>query len=114
MVSRIIETNGAAVRITEGGAGDPALVLLHYWGGSARTWQRVSDRLGGQVRWVAVDQRGWGGSIATDRRYDLAAMADDVEGVVRAIDLRRYVLVGHSMGGKVALIVAARCGRRSR
>jgi pimeloyl-ACP methyl ester carboxylesterase len=106
--TQFVETNGAAIRITEGGAGEPALVFLHYWGGSARTWQRVIDRLGGQVRWVAIDQRGWGGSVATDGRYDLAAMADDVESVVRALDLRRYVLVGHSMGGKVAQIVATR------
>src|SRR6516165_9303213 len=108
MSSRIIQTNGAAIRIAEGGAGEPALVFLHYWGGSARTWQRVIDRLGGQVRWIAIDQRGWGGSVATDGRYDLAAMADDVESAVRALDLRRYVLVGHSMGGKVAQIVATR------
>jgi len=106
--SCVIETNGAAIRIAEGGAGEPALVFLHYWGGSARTWQRVIDRLGGQVRWIAIDQRGWGGSVATDGRYDLAAMADDVESVVRALDVRRYVLVGHSMGGKVAQIVATR------
>jgi pimeloyl-ACP methyl ester carboxylesterase len=105
---RVIETNGAAIRVAEGGAGEPALVFLHYWGGSARTWQRVIDRLGGRARRVALDQRGWGGSVATDGRYDLAAMADDVEGVVRAFDLRRYALVGHSMGGKVAQIVAAR------
>jgi pimeloyl-ACP methyl ester carboxylesterase len=108
MPGRIIQTDGAALRVAEGGAAEPALVFLHYWGGSARTWQRVSDRLGGQVRWVAIDQRGWGGSSATDGRYDLAALADDVESVVAALDLRRYVLVGHSMGGKVAQIVAAR------
>src|SRR6516225_4065941 len=108
MSTRIIQTAGAAIRIAEGGAGEPALVFLHYWGGSARTWQRVIDRLGGQVRWVAINQRGWGGSVATDGRYDLAAMADDVDSVIRALDLRRYVLVGHSMGGKVAQIVAAR------
>jgi pimeloyl-ACP methyl ester carboxylesterase len=105
---RIIETYSVAIRVAEGGTGEPALVFLHYWSGSARTWQRVIDQLGDQVRWVALNQRGWGGSIAIDGRYDLAAMADDVEGVVRALDLRRYVLVGHSMGGKVAQIVAAR------
>jgi pimeloyl-ACP methyl ester carboxylesterase len=47
-------------------------------------------------------------AIATDGRYDLAAMADDAQGVVKALGLHRYVLVGHSMGGKVAQIVAAR------
>jgi len=108
MSHRIIQTDGAAIRIVESGVGEPALVFLHYWGGSARTWHRVIDRLSGQVRCVAIDQRGWGDSIATDARYDLAAMAHDVESVIRALDLRRYVLVGHSMGGKVAQIFAKR------
>src|SRR5262249_45276330 len=46
--------------------------------------------------------------IATDGRCDLAAMADDVQGVIGAVGLQRFVLVGHAMGGKVAQIVAAR------
>ena len=49
-----------------------------------------------------------GESIATDGRYDLGAMADDFQGVVAALGLQRYVLIGHSMGGNVAQIVAAR------
>ena len=67
MSSRIIQTNGAAIRIAEGGAGEPVLVFLHYWGGSARTWKRVIDRLSGQIRWVAIDQPGWG-SCGRSRR----------------------------------------------
>ena len=105
---RTIQTQGAAIRITESGSGEPACVFLHYWGGSGRTWDDVIDRIDGRVRCVAVDQRGWGDSIATDGRYDLAAMADDVQGVTLALGLQRYVLVGHSMCGKVAQIVAAR------
>jgi len=105
---RIINTNGAAIEVAETGDGEPALVFLHYWGGSSRTWQEVIERLGGRPRAIALDQRGWGGSVATDGRYDLGAMADDAEAVARALGLKRYVLVGHSMGGKVAQIVAKR------
>ena len=90
------------------GAGDPALVFLHYWGGSSRTWQEVIRRLGGEPLAIALNQRGWGGSVATDGRYDLHAMADDVEAVVRMLGLKRYVIVGHSMGGKVAQTLAKR------
>jgi pimeloyl-ACP methyl ester carboxylesterase len=68
----------------------------------------VIDRVDGRARCVAVNQRGWGESHATDGRYDLAAMADDVQAIVAALSLQRYVLVGHSMGGKVAQIVATR------
>jgi 3-oxoadipate enol-lactonase len=108
MSERIVNTSGAAIRVTESGAGEPALVFLHYWGGSSRTWHPVIERLGGNPHAIALNQRGWGGSVATNGRYDLAAMADDAQAVVSAIGLKRYVLVGHSMGGKVAQIVAAR------
>lgn len=106
--SRTVKTDGAVIPVTERGKGDPALVFLHYMGGSAHTWDKVIDRLGDRMHSVALDQRGWGESIVSDKRYGLAAMADDVEGIVRALGLKRYVLVGHSMGGKVAQIVAKR------
>jgi pimeloyl-ACP methyl ester carboxylesterase len=108
MPDGIVSTNGASIFVRDSGSGEPALVFLHYWGGSSRTWQGVVDRLGGEPRVIALDQRGWGNSLATDERYDLAAMANDVRAVARSLGLMRYVLVGHSMGGKVAQLVAAR------
>jgi len=108
MSDLIINTNGAAIPVTECGTGEPALVFLHYWGGSSRTWRPVIERLRGKPHAIALNQRGWGGSVVTDGRYDLAAMADDTQAVTSAIGLKRYVLVGHSMGGRVAQIVAAR------
>jgi 3-oxoadipate enol-lactonase len=63
MSERVIDTNGATIRVTERGAGEPALLFLHYWGGSSRTWQGVIDRLAGKARCIALDQRGWGGSM---------------------------------------------------
>jgi len=47
-----------------------------------RSWDAVIDRIDGRARCIAVDQRGWGASIATDGRYDLAAMADDVQALM--------------------------------
>jgi pimeloyl-ACP methyl ester carboxylesterase len=105
---RVIDTNGAAIHVTESGDGAPALLFLHYWGGSSRTWQSVIEQFGGWPRAIALDQRGWGDSVAKDGRYDLGAMADDADAVARTLGLSRYVIVGHSMGGKVAQIVAKR------
>lgn len=85
MSGRIIDTNGATIRVAERGAGEPALLFLHYWGGSSRTWRGVIDRLAEKARCIALDQRGWGGSIAIDGRHDLAAMADDVEAVAQRL-----------------------------
>lgn len=105
----ILRTGRATLRIDDhGGAvhGRPALVFLHYWGGSAATWRKVVACLSGEARCVAVNQRGWGGSTVADGRYDLHSMADDVLAVIARLGLGRVVLVGHSMGGKVAQIVA--------
>jgi 3-oxoadipate enol-lactonase len=108
MTSRTIRTTGAELVVDDAGCQDPALVFLHYWGGSARTWAPVLRLLPATVRRLAINQRGWGGSRVTDGRYDLAALADDVTAVVGALGIGRYVLVGHSMGGKVAQLVAGR------
>ena len=103
-----VETNGAVLRVDDSGtpSDGTALLFLHYWGGSSATWRKVVALLRDEARCVAVNQRGWGGSLATDGRYDLAAMADDVIQVMDRLDLRRVVLVGHSMGGKVAQMIA--------
>jgi pimeloyl-ACP methyl ester carboxylesterase len=103
-----IPTAGARLHARTSGSGAPTLVFLHYWGGSHRTWRGVTDRLDHDIRCVAIDQRGWGESSVDDGRYGLAAMADDVEAVAERLQLDRCVLVGHSMGGKVAQIVAMR------
>ena len=89
------------------GSGATALLYLHYWGGSARTWRPVIDALPDDYLHVAVDLRGWGDSPKPDAGYGLADMAADVLGVIDTLALERYVLVGHSMGGKVAQYVAS-------
>ncbi|MEW1776659.1 alpha/beta hydrolase [Streptomyces sp. NPDC086777] len=87
------------------GAG-PTLVFLHYWGGSARTWDLVVDRLAGRGV-LTVDFRGWSRSSALPGPYSLGRLADDTLAVVADAGVTDYVLVGHSMGGKVAQLVAA-------
>ncbi|MEW2289289.1 alpha/beta hydrolase [Streptomyces sp. NPDC047841] len=84
----------------------PTLVLLHYWGGSARTWDLVVDRLAGRDV-VTVDFRGWSRSSALPGPYTLGQLADDTLAVIEDAGVTDYVLVGHSMGGKVAQLVAA-------
>lgn len=84
----------------------PTLVLLHYWGGTARTWDLVVDHLRGRSV-LTIDARGWGRSSDLTGPYTLEQLAADTLAVVADAGLRDYVLVGHSMGGKVAQLVAA-------
>src|SRR5580658_8512630 len=92
----------------EAGEGRPALVLLHYWGGSRITWSEVIARLSSRFRCIAVDLRGWGKSDRQTEDYSLFAQADDVAGVIESLKVKDFVLVGHSMGGKIAQILAGR------
>ena len=96
------------LRVT-GEATAPALIFLHHFGGAGRTWDAVIQQLEPRFQCLALDQRGFGDSSAASV-YSVAAMADDVLAVVERLKLERYWLIGHSMGGKVALSVA---GRRS-
>jgi pimeloyl-ACP methyl ester carboxylesterase len=101
-------SNGVTLHVSQQGAGAPALVFLHYWGGSSRSWRHVIAALATEFRTVAIDQRGWGQSGAPARGYALADMANDAQAVIEALDLERFILVGHSMGGKVAQLLASR------
>jgi pimeloyl-ACP methyl ester carboxylesterase len=100
--------NGTELHVAETGDGDVALVFLHYWGGSSRTWTGVIEALGGHWRTVAYDHRGWGESQKTGEDFSLNAMTEDAAALIAALGLKRYVLVGNSMGGKVAQKLAAR------
>ena len=101
-----VTTEAVSLHVEEEGSGAPALVFLHYWGGSARTWTAVMDRLGSSNRCVAIDQRGWGRSEAPASGYAIRDLADDALEVIAALELDDYVVVGHSMGGKIAQVVA--------
>lgn len=102
-----IKTNGVELNVDLRGKRDTTLLYLHYWGGSARTWRAVTDALPDDVAHAAVDLRGWGDSGKPDAGYGLADLAADVRGVIDALALERYVLVGHSMGGKLAQYMAS-------
>ena len=85
----------------------PTLVFLHYWGGSARTWQAVVDRLPDRDV-LTIDARGWSRSKGLPGPYTLRQLVDDTLAVIADASVQEFVLVGHSMGGKVAQLVAAR------
>ena len=102
-----VASNGIQISVEEQGDGDVALVFLHYWGGSSHTWKHVTAALAKSYRAIAIDHRGWGESDAPATGYALSDLTDDAEGVIRALDPKRYVLVGHSMGGKVAQLLAS-------
>ncbi|MBO9195975.1 alpha/beta fold hydrolase [Rhizobium sp. 16-449-1b] len=103
-----INANGIKIHFEDHGVGDTTLVFLHYWGGTSRTWDNVIKALKSDVRSIAFDARGWGKSDRPESGYDIVSMANDVEAAIVALELKKYILVGHSMGGKVAQLLASR------
>ncbi|RQR22302.1 alpha/beta hydrolase [Burkholderia sp. Bp9143] len=103
-----VKTRGSRIYVEERGDGEPALLFLHYYGGSSRTWDGVIRDLAGRYRSVAMDHRGWGDSDAPEQGYAIGDLANDVQDVIEALNLERYVVVGHSMSGKVAQLFASR------
>lgn len=97
-----------SIHVEQHGEGNPAIVFLHYWGGTSRTWSRVAARLQDKFRTVAYDARGWGQSDKAPAGYALNNLADEVLALIRALEVKEFVLVGHSLGGKVAQFAASR------
>ncbi len=90
----------------ETGSGEP-LVILHGLFGSSKNWQSHARRLAGQFRVISVDLRNHGESFHSEEMsYD--AMAGDVERLLARLGLEEFNLLGHSMGGKVGMLMACR------
>lgn len=103
-------TGADGVRIayeTAGSDDAPAMVLLHALGERAADWLPVVPRFARHFRVFAVDLRGHGES---DRpgAYSFELMRDDVLAALDELELPTVTLVGHSMGGAVAYLVASR------
>ncbi len=104
-----ITVNNIRLHVSERPGEGPALIFLHYWGGSSRTWRAVIDALPAGHRTIAPDLRGWGDSDAAENNaYALTDFAADIEHLIAAMKVQQYILVGHSMGGKIAQLLASR------
>lgn len=87
----------------------PPVVLLHGGHQSCHSWDLVSLHLAQKYRVLALDQRGHGDSEwARDVEYSNHTMSLDAEAFITTLGLQRPVLIGHSMGGRNAMLLAHR------
>ncbi|MCB0995359.1 MAG: alpha/beta hydrolase [Acidimicrobiales bacterium] len=107
----IASTDGVELAVHDHGGAGPTLVFCHATGLHGRVWDPVADALGGDVRRLAVDLRGHGGThTPPDTSLEWSGMARDLLAVVDALaDGGPVLAVGHSMGG--ATIVLAELAR---
>jgi pimeloyl-ACP methyl ester carboxylesterase len=107
--SRFIDIEGAHAHVREQGnpRGIP-IVLIHGANGSLHVWEGWARILGDKARLISVDLPGHGLTGAWPRgEYTIEAYADFIEALVGTLELKRFVLVGHSLGGAVAWHFAA-------
>jgi len=90
------------------GHGDTALVFLHGWCGDREYWKHQVGPFAADYRVVTLDQAGHGESGKDRKVWSAAGLAGDVEAVAKSLGLKRVILVGHSMGGPIALLAAKR------
>lgn len=90
------------------GKGEPTAVFLHYFGGSSKTWNEVIELLKDDFRCVAVDLPGFGDSAAVEGEPTVENTTTKVRVWLNDLGLKSFVLIGHSMGGKIAQALASK------
>jgi pimeloyl-ACP methyl ester carboxylesterase len=110
---RAIQGKAGAIYVDDGGHGGLPVIFLHSFGGDSSHWASQLDLLRHHRRALAIDLRGHGKSARPqDMDYSIGAFVNDLETVVKEIKLRRFVLVGHSLGAAVANAYAAKHPRQ--
>jgi N-formylmaleamate deformylase len=106
----ICDTGGVSIRYLRTGGSGPPLILLHGLTGNGACWSPVARFLEAKFDVLMPDARGHGKSSAPLHGYRYEDHAGDVAGLIRELRLTSPVLVGHSMGGMTAAVVASQMG----
>ena len=108
---RVVSVDGVGIHYLEAGSG-PALLLIHGLGASTFTFRRILPDLARRFRVVALDLKGFGFSERPDGDYTLSTQAALVLQVMDRLGIERTSVLGHSMGGAVAMRLALACPER--
>ncbi len=106
---KFVSVNNLQLHYVEWGIpGSPPMVLLHGFQSNAHTWDTFSRAMADSYHVLALDQRGHGDtSWAPEGDYAPDAFISDIVGFIDALNLGPACLIGHSMGGRHAAMVAA-------
>lgn len=108
MTDKFIMAGPTALHICDSEAGDRCVVLLHGYLESMLVWDDFVPLLYKQVRVVTLDLPGHGISVVSGEVHTMDFLADTVADAIRALGIVRCTIVGHSMGGYVALALCER------
>jgi pimeloyl-ACP methyl ester carboxylesterase len=103
---RIVDVGSLDLAYVEIAGSDPPLLLVHGFTDTSRSFSLLAPYLSGR-RLIMPDLRGHGGSQAGEG-YRAADFAEDMAGLIQLLRLDRPIVVGHSLGGMVSIMLAAR------
>jgi pimeloyl-ACP methyl ester carboxylesterase len=112
-MTQYVERDGITLAYETAGRGDPGIVFVHGWSCDRSYFAPQLSHFASRHAVVALDLRGHGESDRPDAgsgTYDIEVFAEDVLAVAAAAGHERPIVVGHSLGGVIALACAARDG----
>ena len=107
-IGNIQAVDGVRISYSSEGHGEPAVVFIHGWTCDRTHWRFQVPEFSKSFRVIAIDLPGHGASGTDRNSWSIEGLGGDVAAVVRGLELKQVVLVGHSMGGPVALAAAPR------
>lgn len=112
MVEKFMMAGETALHICDSEKGEKCVVLLHGYLESLMVWEDFIPHLYKQLRVVTLDLPGHGISVVNGACHTMEYLADVVADLMASLGVERYTVVGHSMGGYVALAVAEKYADR--
>jgi pimeloyl-ACP methyl ester carboxylesterase len=109
-----VDTKAGQVHYRHAGEGDEVLVLLHHTASSSRTFTDLMKRLSTDLRVIALDTPGFGGSDPFSHQPTTGDLVDALSAAVEGLDIASYRLFGHHTGGAVATEWAVKFPERVR
>lgn len=105
--NKFVETNGIRLHYLEQGTEGPVLLLMHGLTANANAFDGlIKAGLSNTFRVLSVDLRGRGLSSCPDKGYTMKEHADDIIGMLDALNIRQVIVAGHSFGGFLGLYLS--------
>jgi pimeloyl-ACP methyl ester carboxylesterase len=102
----VVAADGVHVQYRVYGSGEPAIVFIHGWSCDSNYWREQIPEFKKKYTVVTVDLAGHGGTDGNRSEWTMARFGQDVAAAVAAVPNEKLILVGHSMGGPVAIEAA--------
>lgn len=107
VTEKVKSKDGVEIAYTVEGSGEPALVFIHGWSCDKSYWDNQVKEFSPKYKVVTIDLAGHSESGMNRKNYTMELFGEDVAAVVNKLELKKVILIGHSMGGYI-IIEAAR------